>query len=386
MTTHTPVAPRSGGESRTVTVALGARSYPIHIGPGLLERSAEMIAAAGDWRQCAVVTDETVAGLHLATLQESLSRAGLAVEPVVVPAGEASKSFAQLGPLCEALLSRGIERGDTVIALGGGVIGDLAGFAASILRRGVALIQAPTTLLAQVDSSVGGKTGINTPQGKNLIGAFHQPRLVIADTTTLDTLPARELRAGYAEIVKYGLLGDAGFFAWLEENGAGVLAGEPAARAHAIEQSCRAKAEIVAADEREAGQRALLNLGHTFGHALEAWAGYSGDLLHGEAVSIGMALAFKLSERLGLCLPGREQQVRAHLRAAGLPVAIRDLAAAGRSLPEPDELIAHMMQDKKVARGRLTFVLVRDIGAAFTTHEVTRSELERLLAEECRAR
>jgi len=385
MTTRTPVSLNSGGESRTVTVALGARSYPIHIGPGLLERGAGMIASAGDWRQCAVVTDETVAGLHLATLQASLERAGLAVEPIVVPAGEASKSFTQLAPLCEALLSRGIERGDAVVALGGGVIGDLAGFAASILRRGVALIQVPTTLLAQVDSSVGGKTGINTPQGKNLIGAFHQPRLVIADTGTLGTLPARELRAGYAETVKYGLIGDAGFFAWLEENGAALLDGDAQARAYAIETSCRAKADIVAADERESGQRALLNLGHTFGHALEAWAGYSGDLLHGEAVAIGMVLAFKLSERLGLCPPGREEQVRAHLHAAGLPVAIRDLAAPGRSLPEPGELIARMMQDKKVSRGRLTLVLVRDIGAAFTTHEVARSELQHMLAEECRA-
>jgi len=385
MTIDMPVSLKSSGESRAVTVALGERSYPIHIGSGLLEHGADMIASAGDWRQCAIVTDETVAVLHLATLQDSLSRAGLAVEPVVVPAGEASKSFAQLAPLCEALLSRGIERGDAVIALGGGMIGDLAGFAASILRRGVALIQAPTTLLAQVDSSVGGKTGINTPQGKNLIGTFHQPRLVIADTRTLDTLPARELRAGYAETVKYGLIGDSGFFAWLEENGPALLAGDGAARAYAIEQSCRAKAEIVAADEREAGQRALLNLGHTFGHALEAWAGYSGDLLHGEAVSIGMLLAFKLSERLGRCPPGQQERVRAHLLAAGLPVAIRDLAAAGRALPEPDELIAHMMQDKKVSRGRLTFVLVREIGAAFTTSDVDLDDLKRLLAEECRA-
>lgn len=385
MTTDTPVSLQSGGESRTVTVALGTRSYPIHIGSGLLEHGAEMIAGAGDWRKCAVVTDETVAGLHLATLQDSLSRTGLAVEPIVVPAGEASKSFAQLAPLCEALLSRGIERGDAVIALGGGVIGDLAGFAASILRRGVALIQAPTTLLAQVDSSVGGKTGINTPQGKNLIGTFHQPRLVIADTGTLSTLPLREMRAGYAEIVKYGLIGDAGFFGWLEENGPALLAGDGAARAYAIEQSCRAKAEIVAADERESGKRALLNLGHTFGHALEAWAGYSGDLLHGEAVSIGMVLAFKLSERLGLCPPERQERVRAHLLSAGLPVAIRDLASFGRGLPDPDELIAHMMQDKKVSRGRLTFVLVHEIGAAFTSAEVVPVDLERLLAEECQA-
>ncbi len=384
--THTPVFHAPGSDSRTVAVALGERSYPIHIGPGLLAQAADIVAAAGDWRQCAVVTDETVAGLHLATLQHNLERAGLAVAPVVVPAGEASKSFQKLEPLCEELLSRGIERGDAVIALGGGVIGDLAGFAASVLRRGVALIQAPTTLLAQVDSSVGGKTGINTAQGKNLIGTFHQPRLVIADTDTLETLPARELRAGYAEVVKYGLLGDAAFFAWLEENGSGVLSGDLRARAEAIDKSCRMKADIVAADEREAGQRALLNLGHTFGHALEAWAGYSGDLLHGEAVAIGMVLAFKLSQRLGLCRAGRCERIEAHLHEAGLPVAIRGLSAGARGLPQPDDLIAHMMQDKKVSRGRLTLVLARDIGAAFTTQDIDARDVERLLAEECQPR
>ncbi len=385
MTQATPVSPASGGDARTVSVALDKRSYPIHIGAGLFGEAAGMICAAGDWRRCAIVTDTTVAELHLDTLQRDLAKAGLAVDPVIVPAGEASKSFAQLGPLCEALLSREIERGDAIIALGGGVVGDLAGFAASILRRGVALVQAPTTLLAQVDSSVGGKTGINTPQGKNLIGTFHQPRLVIADTDTLDTLPARELRAGYGEIVKYGLLGDAAFFAWLEDNGAALLAGDAEARAHAIEMSCRAKADIVAADEHESGQRALLNLGHTFGHALEAWAGYSGDLLHGEAVAIGMALAFKFSEQLGLCPPGRYSRVTAHMRAVGLPTAMTDLAASGRALPQPDALLAHMMQDKKVSGGRLTLVLVRDIGAAFITRDVPVDRLRRLLAEDCGA-
>ena len=372
------------GETRAVTVALDQRSYPIHIGSGLLGSAGEIIARAGAWRRCAVVTDDTVAGLHLDTLQRKLVSAGLGVEPVVVPAGEASKSFDQLAPLCEALLERGIERGDAVIALGGGMIGDLAGFAASILRRGVALVQVPTTLLAQVDSSVGGKTGINTPQGKNLIGTFHQPRLVIADTDTLDTLPARELRAGYAEVVKYSLLGDAGFFAWLEVNGLALLRGDRRARADAIEKSCRMKAEIVARDERESGERALLNLGHTFAHALETWAGYSGDLLHGEAVAIGMGLAFKLSEHLGLCPPGRHERVLAHLREVGLPVAIEELGAAGRGIPEPAELITHMMQDKKVAAGRLTFVLARDIGEAFTSREVQTDDLKRLLSEECR--
>jgi 3-dehydroquinate synthase len=384
MSQVTPGADMSGGASRSVIVALDQRSYTIDIGPGRLDNAANMIRAAGSWQRCVVITDTTVARLHLDTLQMSLSASGLAVDPVVVPAGEASKSFAQLAPLCEALLVRGIERGDAVIALGGGVIGDLAGFAASILRRGVALIQAPTTLLAQVDSAVGGKTGINTPQGKNLIGTFHQPRLVIADTDTLDTLPPRELRAGYAEIVKYGLLGDAAFFTWLEENGLALLRGDAQARAHAIEKSCRMKAEIVADDERESGTRALLNLGHTFGHALEAWAGYSGELLHGEAVAIGMALAFKLSEQLELCPRGRHERVSAHLHGVGLPVAISDLGAAGRGLPEPAELITHMMQDKKVAGGRLTFILARDIGEAFITRDVAIDDLKRLLREECR--
>ncbi len=384
MSQATTVPAANGGAARTLTVALDQRSYSIHIGAGLLGCAAPAIKAAGDWRRCAVVTDATVARLHLDALQASLSEAGLAVDPVIVPAGESSKSFDQLAPLCEALLMRGIERGDAVIALGGGVIGDLAGFAASILRRGVSLVQAPTTLLAQVDSAVGGKTGINTPQGKNLIGTFHQPRLVIADTNTLDTLPARELRAGYAEIVKYGLLGDADFFAWLEENGLALLRGDHDARAHAIEKSCRMKADIVAEDERESGQRALLNLGHTFGHALEAWAGYSGDLLHGEAVAIGIGLAFKLSEQLGLCPPDRHERVTAHLRAVGLPVAIGDLGAAGRGIPEPAELITHMMQDKKVSGGRLTFILVRDIGEAFITRDVTIDDVKRLLSEECR--
>ncbi|MFP3920763.1 MAG: 3-dehydroquinate synthase [Dichotomicrobium sp.] len=380
----TPVSPAPGGDALTVTVALDQRSYAIHIGAGLLDNSAAMIQEAGQWRRCAVITDEAVAKHHLETLQHGLEVAGLAVDPVILPAGEATKSFAQLEPLCEALLMRGIERGDAVIALGGGVIGDLAGFAASILRRGVALIQVPTTLLAQVDSSVGGKTGINTPQGKNLVGTFHQPRLVIADTDTLNTLPARELRAGYAEIVKYGLLGDAEFFAWLEQNGLALIRGDAPARAHAIERSCRMKADIVAADEREFGRRALLNLGHTFGHALEAWAGYSGNLLHGEAVSIGMGLAFKLSEQMGLCPPGSHERVTAHLRTVGLPVTIGDLGAAGRGIPEPAELITHMMQDKKVSGGKLTFILARDIGEAFIARDVDTDNLKRLLSEECR--
>jgi len=373
-----------GGEIRAVRVALDQRSYSIHIGAGLLGQVSEMIRASGDWRRCVVVTDETVAGLHLNIVQDSLETAGLAVSPVTVPAGEASKSFTQLVPLCEALLARGIERGDAVIALGGGMVGDLAGFAASILRRGVALVQVPTTLLAQVDSSVGGKTGINTPQGKNLIGTFHQPRLVIADTDTLNSLPERELRAGYAEIVKYGVLGEAAFFSWLETNGPALLRGDAGARAHAIEKSCSMKAEIVARDECEAGTRALLNLGHTFGHALEAWAGYAGDLLHGEAVAIGMGLATKLSEQLGLCPSGRHERVTTHLRQAGLPTAICELRSHGLGAPEPDELIGHMMQDKKVSGGRLTFVLVRDIGEAFVTREVERAQIEHLLAAECR--
>lgn len=372
---------------RQVEVALDARSYPIMIGPGLLNAAGEIITRRLPGAKCAIVTDENVADLHLSALERALAARGLpAGAAIILPPGEATKSFSQLATLCERLLELGVERKDAVIAFGGGVIGDLAGFAASILRRGVALIQIPTTLLAQVDSSVGGKTGINTPQGKNLIGTFHQPRLVIADTDVLQTLPPRELRAGYAEIVKYGLIENAAFFEWLERHWHDVLNNEAAARAYAIEKSCQIKAAIVAQDEREAGRRGLLNLGHTFGHALEAWAGYSDRLLHGEAVAIGMVLAFKLSEKKGLCTPGLHARVAAHLRAAGLLCEIADLAVSGSSLPEPGALIGHMMQDKKVKGGRLTFVLTRGIGKAFLTQDVTMEELGELLAKECNIR
>ncbi|WP_088344217.1 MULTISPECIES: 3-dehydroquinate synthase [Rhodomicrobium] len=367
----------SGRAARVVNVPLGTRAYDIAIGSGVLADLGEAVKAMGPAR-CTVVTDEYVAGLHLHAVRSSLGAAGLRVGEAVMPAGEATKSFPQLQKLCDALLDQGLERRDVVIALGGGVIGDLAGFAASILKRGVRLVQIPTTLLSQVDSSIGGKTGINTSHGKNLIGAFHQPSLVLIDTDVLDTLDARQMRSGYAEVVKYGLLGDAGFFDWLETHWAGIFEGDDAARLTAIETSCRAKAAIVAEDETEWGRRALLNLGHTFGHGLEAWAGYSAKLLHGEAIAIGMVLAFEMSEELGLCPAGLADRVAAHLTAVGLPARIRDVAAmTGGALPRAEELVALMAQDKKAKAGRLAFILVRGIGEAFTSDAV---EPERLLA------
>jgi 3-dehydroquinate synthase len=371
--------------AQIVTVDLGARSYRIEIGAGLLGQTGAIIAALAPRAKCAVVTDENVAALHLETLQESLKSAEAPALPaIVLPPGENSKRFPVAERLCERLLELGVERRDLVIALGGGVIGDLAGFAASILRRGAPVVQIPTTLLAQVDSSIGGKTGVNTAQGKNLVGTFHQPSLVIADTDVLDTLPPREFRAGYAEVVKYGLLGDAPFFSWLEANRERIFHGnDPAARSYAIGTSCRAKAEIVAGDELETGQRGLLNLGHTFGHALEAWAGYGDLLLHGEAVAIGMTLAFELSEEMGLCPAGAAERVAAHLRAAGLRASISDLANAGAGLPEAGALIGHMTQDKKVKGGRMTFVLARGVGDAFLTQDVDLGRLERFLGPRC---
>jgi 3-dehydroquinate synthase len=297
--------------------------------------------------------------------------------PVVMPAGEASKSFTGLERLAGALLDLGVDRGGLIVALGGGVIGDLAGFAAGILKRGVAFAQVPTTLLAQVDSSVGGKTAINAPQGKNLIGLFHQPRIVIADTALLSTLPRRELRAGYAEVVKYGALGDAAFFDWLEANGAKALEGDGPAMAKAVAHSCRMKAAIVARDERESGERALLNLGHTFGHALEAATGFSDRLLHGEGVAIGMALAFRLSVKLGLA-PGQDaERFARHLQSVGLPDAIADIPGPR---PDAEQLIAHMAHDKKVKDGRLTFILLRGLGRAFVTSEVPTAALKDVLS------
>jgi len=361
-----------------IPVALGSRSYDVLIAPGLIPRAGELIAARLGAGRCGIVTDETVARHHLATLERGLAAAGRHAGSVVLPPGEATKSFATLAGLCERLLEMGLERRDLVVALGGGVIGDLAGFAASIARRGIRVVQVPTTLLAQVDSSVGGKTGINTPQGKNLIGTFHQPSLVLADTDALATLPPRQLRAGYVEAAKYGLLGDAEYFAWLERNVGAVLARDGAALGHAVAVAVRGKAAIVARDETETGDRMLLNLGHTFGHALEAWAGFSDRLLHGEAVAIGICLAFRLSAELGLIDAGSVARVESHLASAGLPTRIADIAGAGR--PDAAGLLAIMAQDKKVREGRLTLILVRAIGQAFVTREVASETVRDFLA------
>lgn len=368
---------------RAVRVELAERAYDVLIGPGTLAEAADLIIGTVGRRKCAIVTDENVAHFHLGGLEDGLHRAGLHAGTIVLKPGEATKSFRDLAPLCERLLEAGLERGDIILPFGGGVIGDLAGFAAGILRRGVRFVQIPTTLLAQVDSSVGGKTGINTPQGKNLIGVFHQPHLVIADTDVLATLPPREARAGYAEVAKYGLLGDRGFFEWLEVNAQLVLAGDVDATMTAVETSVRAKAAIVARDETETGDRALLNLGHTFGHALEAWTGYTDRLLHGEGVAIGMCLAFRLSERLGLCPPGRAERVAMHLKALGLPTRITDIPG-GRA--DPDDLIRLMGQDKKVRNGQLTFIMARDIGQAFITQDVDVATVHAMLAEEIAVR
>jgi 3-dehydroquinate synthase len=362
----------------TVTVALGDRAYDILIGPGLFEEAGERIAALGA-RTVGIVTDENVAALHLPRALESLRRAGLKAETITVAAGEASKCFTTLAAVVDGLLAARIERGDVVLALGGGVVGDLAGFAAAILRRGVRCVQAPTSLLAQVDSSVGGKTGINSARGKNLIGAFHQPSLVLADADALDTLPLREFRAGYAEVAKYGLIDDAAFFSWLETEHEAVFAGG-AARARAIATSCRAKAAIVARDEREAGDRALLNLGHTFGHALEAEVAYDGSrLIHGEGVAIGMAMAFRFSAALGLAPEEDARRVERHLAAVGLPTTPK-LIPGG--VGGAEELLAHMEQDKKVEAGRLTFILARGIGRSFVSRDVGRPDVLAFLERE----
>ena len=359
--------------NEVVRVELGARSYEIHVGRGLLERGAALAAPLLAERRVFVVTDDVVADLHAARLEAGFAAAGVDVHRIVLPAGERTKTWAELGRLLDRLLDLRPERRSILVALGGGVVGDIAGLAASLLLRGVDFVQAPTTLLAQVDSAVGGKTAVDAPQGKNLIGSFHQPRLVLCDLDALATLPQRELAAGYAEIVKYGLLGDAAFFAWCEANAAALLAGDAAARAHAVAESCRAKARVVGADEREAGQRALLNLGHTFGHAFEAAMGFDDGLLHGEAVALGMCMAFDLSVSLGLCPPTDAARVRAHVAAAGLPVTLPQGAWS------IDRLLALMAQDKK-ARGGLTFVLARGIGAAFVAHDVPAEPVRRLLA------
>lgn len=373
----------NGERRETVPVQLGHRSYDIHIGEGLLARAGEYVAPLLKRPFAAIVTDANVAAAHLATLERALAAHGIRTTAIVMPPGEATKSYRHLGELCDRLLAAGVERRDRVIAFGGGVIGDLAGFAAAILRRGVDFIQIPTTLLAQVDSSVGGKTGINSPHGKNLVGAFHQPLAVIADIGLLNTLPARELAAGYAEVAKYGLLGDRALFEWLEDAAPALLRGDSQARIHAIRRSCAAKAAIVAEDETETGVRALLNLGHTFGHALEAATGYSGRLLHGEGVAIGMVQAFRLSERLGHCAPGTAERVARHLAAAGLPVHAAQISGA---LPPPKALLDIMRQDKKAQGGRLTFILARGIGEAFIARDVAEHDVLDFLTEDLRQR
>lgn len=372
---------RLASERREVIVDLGRRSYSIFIGAGLLESAGALIKAHVPGRKAAIVADASVDALHGGRLRASLNEAKITNTTITVPSGEASKNFAQTERVCGAILEAGIERGDMVVAFGGGVIGDLAGFAAGITRRGIRFVQIPTSLLAQVDSSVGGKTGINTKHGKNLVGLFHQPGLVLADVDLLDTLPERELRAGYAEVVKYGLLGDAKLFDWLDANLDTMLAGDKQLRMSAVERSCKAKAATVSADEREHGERALLNLGHTFGHALEAATGYSGRLIHGEGVAIGMCLAFELSAALGLCPQEEPGRVAAHLARAGLPTHMQ---AIDGELPDADGLIALMGQDKKVQQGRLTFILARRIGQAFVTQDVPPDKLRAFLQEKLR--
>ncbi|MCE2509844.1 MAG: 3-dehydroquinate synthase [Alphaproteobacteria bacterium] len=362
----------------TVRVALGARSYDIRVGPGLLAEAGSHLRPLLKEERVFIATDETVAGFHLQALASALDREGIEALPIVLPAGERTKDFTHLELLTGWLLDHRVERGSTLLALGGGVIGDLTGFVASLTLRGIDFVQMPTTLLAQVDSAVGGKTGINTLQGKNLIGSFYQPRLVLSDTATLRTLPQREFLAGYAEVVKYALIRDAEFFTWLEANGPQVLDGQAEALTHAIVKACETKAAVVAADEREAGARALLNLGHTFGHALEAANAFDATLQHGEAVAVGMCLAFELSARLGLCPAADTERVRNHLASVGLPTT---LLQAGRGKWEVSTLLQHMQQDKKVSRGRVRFVLARGIGQAFLAEDIATEDVERFLEE-----
>jgi 3-dehydroquinate synthase len=369
MSSHSPVR-------QTVPVQLGNRSYDIVIGSGLLGDAAKLIAPLLNRPKLAIITDRAVAAAHLPALQKALADAQIESDTMILPEGEPTKSFGELERVCDWLLDKKIERNDCIVAFGGGVIGDLTGFAAAVLRRGTRFIQMPTSLLAQVDSSIGGKTAINVAQGKNLIGAFHQPDLVLADTDVLASLPPRQLAAGYAEIVKYGALGYADFFAWLEENGASVLALEPAAITHAIAQSCHAKADIVARDERETGERALLNLGHTFGHAFEALCGYGGRLLHGEAVALGMVMAFDFSVARGHCAEADSVRLRQVLAAAGLPVWMRDIAPDGFAVTK---LVEAMQQDKKVEAGQMRFILARALGDSFIANDVNVPDLSAFL-------
>jgi 3-dehydroquinate synthase len=363
-----------------VDVALGDRAYEIVIGRGVITELGPRIAKLRPGARVAIVTDTTVAQHWLTATEASLKGAGIDSSHIIVGEGESSKSYVVLASVCEQLVAAKIERNDLIVALGGGVVGDLAGFAASILRRGVDFVQVPTSLLAQVDSSVGGKTGINSPQGKNLIGAFHQPILVIADTAALDTLSPRQFRAGYAEVAKYGLLGDATFFDWLEAHHLGIARGSDA-REQAIATSCRAKAAIVARDERETGERALLNLGHTFGHALEAATGFSDRLFHGEGVSVGMTLAAEFSAARGMISDDDAARIRRHLQEAGLPVRMQDIAGFRQEgLADADALLALMGQDKKVKRGKLTFILLEAIGRATVVNDVPPAEVREFLA------
>jgi 3-dehydroquinate synthase len=364
-------------DSTQLNVALGDRSYPIVIGEGVIEEAGERIAAISKNLHVIIITDDAVAPHYLSVVEQSVKASAVRCESIVVPAGEKSKSFTQLEALMNQLLEFKPERGTLLIALGGGVIGDLTGFAASVLLRGVDFVQIPTTLLAQVDSSVGGKTGINTPQGKNLVGSFHQPKLVLADTNVLKTLPRRQVLAGYAEIVKYGLLGDVAFFEWLEEYGTALLEGDAEAIQYAVNRSCEMKAEIVAQDEREAGKRALLNLGHTFGHALEAETGYTDALLHGEAVAIGMVMACLLSEKMDLIDASIASRVKAHMQSVGLPVSPLDI----RPNWNADALLAHCYQDKKVQDGALTFIILQQLGDAAVEHHVDSAMVKEVFEE-----
>lgn len=365
-----------------VDVSLGARSYEILIGEGLIANAADYLSSVLRTRRVAVLTDENVAAIHLEVLAQSLENAGIEFVPIILPAGEGSKSFNTYKSVLDQLLTVKIQRDEALVALGGGVIGDLTGFAAATLRRGVDFIQIPTSLLAQVDSSVGGKTGINVQQGKNLVGAFHQPRLVLADMDALKSLPKRQLLAGYAEIVKYGLLGDFEFFNWLESNGEKVLAGETQASTYAVQQSVLAKANIVAEDERESGKRALLNLGHTFGHALEAETGYGPHLLHGEAVAIGMIMAAELSARLGYLDGQQSTRIRAHFEAVGLPTQVPHIPSVDWV---SEHLLDHMRQDKKVLGGKLTLILMKSIGSAFITQDIEEKDILDVLRQEIAA-
>ena len=366
-----------------VHVDLPGRSYDVLVGPGLLAETGARIAPLLRRPKVAIVADAYVADLHLKTVMDALVSEGIDSAVLTLPQGESTKNWAHLTQTVEWLLDQKIERNDVVLALGGGVIGDLVGFAAAILRRGVRFVQLPTSLLAQVDSSVGGKTGINTRHGKNLVGAFHQPSLVLADTGILSTLTPRDFLAGYGEVVKYGLLGDAGFFEWMEATGPALAQGDMEARVHAVRRSVEMKADIVSRDETEQGDRALLNLGHTFCHALEAATGYSDRLLHGEGVAIGCALAFELSARLGLCAQEDPSRVRAHLKAMGMKTDLSDIPG---DLPGPEALLDLMGQDKKVVDGTLRFILARGIGQAFVTADVPRDMVLAVLEDALQVR